>query len=132
MAAEKRDCWYKEGQTCRCEESNDCIELRMANARLIYCSDSGCIWNQELPEKVKIDRGVARTPFVGDTDYATGVCTREKGVYLAFREWIEKDQKTRRKETVCLVRSDKKFKRQPTLHPDQIGWESYPDPNQWV
>ena len=131
--AEKRECWYKQGQSCRCESSNECIELRMEHSKLVYCSDGGCAWNQQLPDKVKVDRGMSRTPFLDDTDYATGVCTRGQGVFLAFREFmVEKDNKTKRKETVCLVRSDKKFNRQPTLHPDQIGWESYPDPNQWV
>ena len=50
-----KKCWYKEGQTCKCEKGSDCIELRMEHARLTYCNDSGCAFNQELPDKVKIE-----------------------------------------------------------------------------
>ena len=132
MAAEKRKCWYQSDKFCKCEKDNDeCLELRIQNAKLVYCSDGGCSWNQELPEKVKVERGMTRTPFVDDTDYATGVCSRGGGVFLAFREWTQ-NEKTKRKATVCLVRSDKKFDRMPTVHPDQIEYVQYNDPNMWV
>ena len=129
---EKRQCWYKEGQTCKCEKGSDCIELRMEHSKLVYCNDSGCAFNQELPDKVKIDRGMARTPLIEDTDYATGVCTRTKGVFLAFRKYLDKDLKTVKKETRCLVRSDRKFDRVPIVWPDEQGWESYDDTDMWV
>ena len=132
MTLERRECWYNSEKTCYCENSNDCIELSLQHARLVYCSDGNCIWNQQLPEKVKVDRGTARAAFVDETDYATGVCTRAKGVFLAHKERMDSDNKTKRKDTVCLVRSDKTFRRMPTVHPDQIEWVGYDDPNQWV
>lgn len=122
--SEKRNCWYSPDKNCHCKEDNNCIELILANAKLLYCNDHDCKFNIELPYKHFVDRGRMHKPFADDA--FTGVCGRND-VGLSPKT-ITVDRKVTKRVVDCRVRSDKKLSRPKLPDPDKIEGGSYPDP----
>ena len=115
----KRECWYKEGIQCNCEE-NHCNKLVEENSKLVYCNDKKCMFNIELPYKVFLDRGLNHKPF--DDDGFTGVCGRQDVGVAPLNSSRYK------KMVTCRFRSDKTFSHFKFPDPERIEGGSYPDP----
>ena len=120
----QRKCWYNSDKLCYCQEDSNCIELRLENARLLYCNDHDCKFNIELPYEHFIDRGKMHKPFKDDA--FTGVCGRSD-VGLSPKT-IMVDRKFKNKVVTCRVRSDRSLNRPHLPDPDKIEGGSYPDP----
>jgi hypothetical protein len=97
--------------------------MRLKYARVVFCGDSKCIYNLETPFGHKINRGLNYKPF--DDDLIHGICTRPD-LSLRVKE-IAVDHR-KHKDTICVVRSEKKYSHPHFPDPTRLEGGVYDDP----
>ena len=70
------ECWIIKEIDCDKEEcSGECEELKERYAKIVYCKDEECMWNNDIPFKVFPTTNKAHIPL-GEDSYYHGICAR--------------------------------------------------------
>ena len=123
----ERTCWYVTDKTCHCESDRECFELAFQQAKLLYCNDLECLYNQKLPYTHQIDKGPNFVPLFKSEGF-NGVCTRAE-IALA-RKHINSNAKVSEGQvfTECTVRTPRQTSKARMVDPEKMEHHVYDDP----